>query len=257
MENANPNPLSKHFRTPGIYIKLPSGGRYWPENALNLPLNGELPIYPMTTKDEIILRTPDALLNGSGVVSLIQSCCPNIIDAWQTPNTDIDAILIAIRIATYGHNISFQSNCPKCKESNNHDVDLRPILETFHLPNFDSPLEIDGLFVKIKPQSYFLANKSNQISFEENQTIRAMHDANLTEETKSKMMEVHIAKLVDFGAIVDSCESNEPIESLAVSSCLNFSAAALNLDNQSSSGSSVVATGRLGATVDLLGCVFA
>ena len=113
MENANPNPLSKHFRTPGIYIKLPSGGRYWPENALNLPLNGELPIYPMTTKDEIILRTPDALLNGSGVVSLIQSCCPNISDAWQTPNIDIDAILIAIRIATYGHNISFQSNCPK------------------------------------------------------------------------------------------------------------------------------------------------
>ena len=74
------------------------------------------------------------------------------------------------------------------------------------MPNFDSPLEIDGLFVKIKPQSYFLANKSNQISFEENQTIRAMHDTNLTEETKSKMMEVHIAKLVDFG--IDSLTNN-------------------------------------------------
>jgi hypothetical protein len=72
----NSNPLAKHFRQPAIYLRLPSQGQYWPENAITLPVTGELPVYPMTTKDEITLRTPDALINGTGVVSVIESCIP-------------------------------------------------------------------------------------------------------------------------------------------------------------------------------------
>jgi hypothetical protein len=75
------NPLSKYFRRPEIYYKLPSNGRYWPENSIELPVNGEIPVFPMTNADEITLKTPDALMNGAGIVSVIQSCCPNIVDA--------------------------------------------------------------------------------------------------------------------------------------------------------------------------------
>ena len=83
-EISNNNPLTKFFRQPAIYLKLPSNGAFWPNDAIELPLTGEIPVYPLTTKDEIILRTPDALLNGEGVVEVIQSCCPSIKDAWQT-----------------------------------------------------------------------------------------------------------------------------------------------------------------------------
>jgi len=51
----NSNPLSGHFRQPSIFLKLPSEGRYWQPNSINLPANGEVGIMAMTTKDEIML----------------------------------------------------------------------------------------------------------------------------------------------------------------------------------------------------------
>ena len=109
------NPLAKHFRQPAVYLRLPSGGAYWPNESVILPANGELPVYPMTTKDEIILRTPDALINGAGVVTVIQSCIPSITNAWNMPSVDVDACLIAIRIASYGNGMDVTVICPKCQ----------------------------------------------------------------------------------------------------------------------------------------------
>ena len=80
--------------------------------------NGELPVYPMTALDEIAYRTADALFNGSAVADVIKSCMPNILDPWQISSADLDTILVAIRIASYGHEMDFTSKCPKCEESN-------------------------------------------------------------------------------------------------------------------------------------------
>ena len=77
------NPLIGMMRQPKIYIKLPSNGNYWSDGSLQLSPNGEYPVYSMTAKDELILKTPDALLNGQAVVDVIQSCLPNIINAWE------------------------------------------------------------------------------------------------------------------------------------------------------------------------------
>ena len=52
------NPLSQYFRQPAIYIKLPSQGSYYPPGALEMPENGEIPVFPMTAIDEITYRTP-------------------------------------------------------------------------------------------------------------------------------------------------------------------------------------------------------
>jgi hypothetical protein len=69
--NSN-NPLLKHFRQPAIYLRLPSGGKFWNPKSLDLPESNDVPIYPMTIKDEITIKTPDALMNGQGVVDVIQ-----------------------------------------------------------------------------------------------------------------------------------------------------------------------------------------
>ena len=53
MEN---NPLKQYFRQPAIYIRLPSNGRFYPPGAIDMPPNGELPVLPMTTLDEITCR---------------------------------------------------------------------------------------------------------------------------------------------------------------------------------------------------------
>lgn len=67
------NPLKQFFRQPAIYLRLPSNGDFWPDGAVDVPHNRELPVYPMTALDEITYRTPDALFNGQAVVTVIQS----------------------------------------------------------------------------------------------------------------------------------------------------------------------------------------
>jgi hypothetical protein len=99
------NPLQQYFRQPAIYVKLPSQGKFYANNTLDLPPTGELPVYPMTAIDEITYRTPDALFNGQSTVNVLQSCVPNIKNGWAVPAMDIDTLLVAIRIASYGHNI--------------------------------------------------------------------------------------------------------------------------------------------------------
>ena len=167
MENIQSNPLAKHFRRPAIYFKLPSGGRYWGENCLDIPANGEIPVYPMTTADEITLKTPDALLNGSAIVSVIQSCCPNIKDAWLMPSIDVDAALIAVRIASYGSTMEVSSVCPSCNEEHEYDIDLSQLTSQVKCPNYSTPVDYDGLKIKLKPQKYVDITKTNMVRFEE------------------------------------------------------------------------------------------
>ena len=68
------NPLSKYFRQPKLYIQIPSRGKYYQQGSIEYPENGELEVYSMTAKDELVFKTPDALLNGQATVDVIQSC---------------------------------------------------------------------------------------------------------------------------------------------------------------------------------------
>jgi hypothetical protein len=80
------NPLTQYFRQPAIYIRLPSQGKFYPPSALNMPPNGELPILPMTSNDEITYRTPDALFNRSEGIHGI-SCSHGLYPDGMAPDT--------------------------------------------------------------------------------------------------------------------------------------------------------------------------
>ena len=123
------NPLQQYFRQPAIYIKLPSAGQFYPPGTLNMTDTGELPVLPMTAIDEITYRTPDALFNGQATVNVIESCLPNIVNGWAVPAMDVDAILIAIRIASYGHEMELTSTCPACRHESDYGIDLRVFLD--------------------------------------------------------------------------------------------------------------------------------
>ena len=107
------NPLAKYFRQPKIYISLPSQGKYYPPGVLVETENGEYPVYSMTARDELTFKTPDPLFNGQATVDVIQSCFPHIKDAWRIPSIDMDAILIAIRIATFGEDLDIDIKIPE------------------------------------------------------------------------------------------------------------------------------------------------
>lgn len=207
------NPLFAHFRQPAIYFRLPSGGNFW-SKGLELPATKELPVYPMTAKDEITLKTPDALLNGQGVVDVIQSCCPNITDAWEMPSVDVDATLIAIRIASYGNEMSFESKCPHCGEDNSYGADLGMLLSRVKTPDYSQKIHVEGLNIKLQPQKYFSANETSQINYEEQRILLAINNAELDDETRAAEYNKHMKKLIDLNTKVyaDSTEYIEIVE---------------------------------------------
>lgn len=201
------NPLRAHFRQPSIYIKLPSRGQFW-ANGLELPENGELPVFPMTARDEIVLRTPDALLNGQGIIDVIQSCCPNITNAWSMPSMDVDALLIAIRIASYGNNMAFDTTCPHCNEEHQYETGLSGFLDSIQAPNYNKKLVHNGIQIKLKPQDYKSLNQTNQIKYEEERLLNTLASPDVDEDTRVAEYKKHLERLVNLNAkvLVDNTE---------------------------------------------------
>jgi hypothetical protein len=179
------NPLKQFFRQPAIYLRLPSGGKYWPDRSIDFPENQELPVYPMTAIDEITYRTPDALFNGQAVVNVIQSCVPAVKNAWAIPGIDLNAILVGIRIASYGHDMEINSKCPSCETESEFNVDLRMILDQIKQPDYDTPIKQGDLEITICPISYKNQNDVNLRQYEQQRMIQQIQlDPNLTDEQK-------------------------------------------------------------------------
>ena len=183
-----PNPLSQFFRQPSIHIRLPSGGKFYPTGAINMPPNGELPVLPMTAVDEITYRTPDALFNGSALVSVIKSCIPSIRDPWVMPSTDIDAVLIAIRIASFGHGMDIDTTCPKCKHTEEITLDLRAINDQIQPGDYDKSLTVGNLEFYFQPINYKDVNQNNQVQFEQQQALRIVNSDDIEESVKIEQL---------------------------------------------------------------------
>jgi len=199
MEN---NPLKQYFRRPSVYMKLPSGGAGYPEGSLDLPDNGELPIYPMTAIDEITARTPDALFNGTAVVELIRSCVPNIKDPWAVTNVDLDALLVAIKAASSpSGEMDVESQCPKCEDVSTFKIILAGILAGLSNPDFDAELEVGDLSIKFRPLSFKEVNQASIEQFDLQRMFASLE--NMTDEDqKSKAMQEALARITNLTMVL-------------------------------------------------------
>jgi hypothetical protein len=203
------NPLLSHMRQPKIYVKLPSGGKYWKEGSINLSVNGEYPVYSMTAKDELVLKTPDALMNGQAIVDVVQSCMPNIKDAWACPNVDIDVMLIAIRIATYGHMMPLQVTHEALENGTGEfEIDLRTILDQLQADiQWDERVEVkDSLVLYIKPLDYKTANSNNLAEFESQRIMKIVQDENITDDQRLEYFKESFKRLTDITVgMINAC----------------------------------------------------
>jgi hypothetical protein len=182
------NPLKKYFRHPEIHLKLPSGGNFYPPGTLDLPPTGEIPIYPMTAIDEITSRTPDALFNGSALVNIIGSCAPSIKDPWSMPTIDVSALLAAIRLASYGHEMDLMTVCPACSNEQEVTVDLRNVLDSLRPPNYSTPMVVGDMEINFMPLSYKQLNDISRLQFDDQISLRATSDSNLDDNEKREKM---------------------------------------------------------------------
>lgn len=182
------NPLQQFFRQPAIYLRLPSQGQFWDQDALEQTQIQELPVFPMTAIDEITYRTPDALFNGQAVVDVIQSCVPNVLNAWNTPIVDLNAILVGIRIASYGNEMELTTTCPACQTTADFGLNLHTVLEQLRCPNYEKPLRNGDLEIQFRPMTFQQQNASNVEQFENQRMIRIIPDSELSEEEKLREM---------------------------------------------------------------------
>ena len=188
MDNQNPlkqpfkatvaNPLAGYYRRPGTYIELPSKGRFY-KIAPKVSDTNELAVYPMTAKDELALKNPDSLLNGEALKQVIQSVCPDIKNVNEIPAPDIDAILVAMRMASYGDDMELDVShgCEQSKgKSQRITVGLGGILATIR----EIPEEVGlvtlstGVQVALKPYTLEAQSRLLRIQFTTMRQLQSM-----------------------------------------------------------------------------------
>ncbi len=193
----NSNPLNKYFRQPTIYVSLPTGGDY-PPHVVTPSKTGEFGVMPMTAKDEIRFKTPDALMNGEGVVDVIHSCVPDIKDAWQIKSYDLDTVLIAIRIATYGETMDISFNVPGVNEQASHTLNLPAILDSIKSVRIKNECMLkDGLKVQVRPLTYRDITNTSLTTFQQQKLYSAVQDSKMSDDQKTKKFDEAFKALTD------------------------------------------------------------
>jgi hypothetical protein len=190
------NPLKQYFRRPSIYLKLPSSGRYYDPNVIELPESGELPVYPMTAIDEITSKTPDALYNGTAMSDIIRSCIPGIKQPWNINSIDFDAVLIAIKSASGGDDLEITSTCPKCEDNGSYGISLVGLLSQLKAGGYDTPMQINELEIKFRPLTYKEMNEASLGQFEAQRIFVSVESEENT-EIKSKKIQDALKLVTD------------------------------------------------------------
>jgi len=208
------NPLQQYFRQPKIYIKLPSQGVYnkpgtFQGDATNVA------VYGMTGMDEIILKTPDALLSGESTVKVIESCVPSYKDAWGASIIDINAVFAAIRIATFGNIMTVTNVCDNCETENDYDLDLSRIIDHFSNFTYNNRVVFKDMIIVTQPLTYKQSTEFGLKNFKLQQRVQATRD--LADETEQQLainalfQELSIIQADLYKACVESIEVSNQV----------------------------------------------
>ena len=203
----NTNPLGKYYRQPQIYISLPSKGKYYGADVFTPTETGEIPVLPMTAKDELSFKTPDAMMSGQSTVDVIQSCIPNFKNAWKMVNYDTDAVLLAIRIATYGETMDVTYRVPVTNDEMSHTTNLQAVLEDLGKENnIDETTTKSGFRIKLAPLDYQALTQVQVAQFEQQTIYATVNNSALSEQEKSTQFVKSFKLLnnINFSMLVDS-----------------------------------------------------
>ena len=186
------------MRQPKIYIRLPSRGEYWPEGSIELSETKELAVYSMTAKDELTLKIPDALMNGQAIVDVVEHCIPAIKNAWMIPTIDLDVILIAIRMATYGEMMTTPVKFGDNLELE-YQLDLRNLMDQLMNQLTWNPVipVSDELTIFVRPLTYKELSSAALKTFETQKIMQIVNDDKISDDDKIKLFRESFKKLTE------------------------------------------------------------
>ena len=138
-------------------------------------------------------------MNGQAIVDVIQSCIPSIKDAWACPSIDMEMILAAIRIASYGEGLELATLCPCEKKVRlEYSVDLRTVIDFLGGIQFDTVLMLkNGLKLNLKPLNYREISKAQIKTWEQQKIFDVVNNDSLSDEDKQKYFNESFSKLTD------------------------------------------------------------
>lgn len=183
------NPLLDDLREnqafPSVSIALPTLGQWYDEGVLAPDVDPkDVPVGVLGVIAEQNYRDPWLLATGQGMVKLIRSVCPSVLEPAKLAEIDIETILIASRLASYGEQMKLKHSCYNkvvvvddseekeeggeektkvitCNQENEITIDLQqfilryePITEEEIMEKFHITLEKYGQEVFLQPMPY-------------------------------------------------------------------------------------------------------
>lgn len=192
------NPLSAYRRS-GIQVTLPTKGRYYPEK-IETTIDGQIDVFPMTAQDEILLSHPDGLLNGSSIENIVKNCCPAIKEPRNLSSVDIDLLLVAIKLVSYGNNMDVKGKCPHCGKEHTHKINIRNLVDTAKpVPEDDTVRLNDDLVAELIPYDFKAITLISMKEFEEQRIIQMLVSDDINDEMRSKAISESFQRLTKIG----------------------------------------------------------
>lgn len=162
MSNPLLDELSDSSVNPSVDIALPTRGYFYPEGEVLAdgidPDN--MTVQPLAALDESAFRDPLLLISGHAIGRMIRKVCPGVIDPGSMSDLDIQTILIACRIASYGPKLELKHTCKECQNETTFQIDLNEHIQqytAFTPEQFDSfrlVLPKAGQKVMLRPVRY-------------------------------------------------------------------------------------------------------
>jgi len=106
-------------------------------------------------------------------------------------------LLIAIRIATHGHNMDFDTTCPACQHESEQTIDLRTVLDTIRTADYSRSIHAGDMEIFFKPLNYQHLNNNNQMQYENQKLLQMLPDAEVPEVEKMTALTAALKKITD------------------------------------------------------------
>lgn len=168
------NPLLDDARTSGaireVSIQLPSLGRFYDFDQVFKEGTDveDLPVGTVSIMDEHRFSDPLLLATGDAIPKMIKHICPDITNPGMLAEVDVEAILLATRLASYGDTMKLKHRCsnpgvqedgsPVCQHENNMNVNIEEFIMRYgaldFLDEFMLPLDDLKHKVQLRPVPY-------------------------------------------------------------------------------------------------------
>jgi hypothetical protein len=130
----NQNPLLRTLRLPGETVVLPSKALFYKNGEVAddvIKQGGEIYVQPMTTYEEILMKTPDLLFTGQAIVQALARCIPQVYNPLELLAADIDFLLMALRKVSFGSQVvvTYDHNCSETSKSHEYSVSITKFIK--------------------------------------------------------------------------------------------------------------------------------